>query len=149
MPIPQSTGDRRLVAEAHLQTALSGLRPDLPSHSLVVTADEHGLLSAQIYGVEVALQRSVDRLKDELFDRFQSFHPIYDHDDLDALLRTLKMIAPKAGVAIAPNSINLIELPGAILVVTVNGYAVAASEDPLHLLAQTLINLKTARYPQV
>jgi hypothetical protein len=145
MPIPQSTGDRRLVAEAHMQTALFGVRPDLPSTALLVTADEHGLLSAQVYGVEVALQRSVDRLKDELLDRFRSFHPIYDHDDLDALMRTLKMIAPKAGVAIAPNSVDIIELPGAILVLTVNGNAVAASEDPLHLLSQALVDLRAQR----
>lgn len=147
MPIPQSTGNRRLVAEAHVQTALSELRPDLPSDSVIVTADEHSLLSAQIFGVELALQRSVDRLKEELLDRFRGFHPMYDHDDLDALMRTLKMIAPRAGVAIAPNSVDLIELPGAILVLTVNGNAIAASEDPLHLLAQALIDLKSPRRP--
>lgn len=145
MPIRQSTDERRPVAEAHLQSALSELRPDIPSHSIVVTADEESLLSAQIYGVELALQRSVERLKDELLERFRGFHAIYDHDDLDALVHTLKMIAPRAGVALAPNSVDLIELPGAVLVLTVDGQAIAASEDPLHLLAQTLIDLRGVR----
>jgi hypothetical protein len=143
MRTPQSIDEVLHAVENKLRVELPALRPDLPAAAIAVVADEQGLLSAQIYGVEQAVGRCADDLSQETVQMFAGAHSVYDHDEIDALLRTLKVIAPKAGLAIEPGSLNLIELPGGVLVLTVNGQPVAASEDPLHLLSQALVGLKS------
>ncbi len=143
MRTPQSIDDVLHAVENKLRVELPALRPDLPVCAISVVADEQGLLSAQIYGVEQAVGHSADDLWQETMQVFAGAHAVYDHDEIDALLRTLKVIAPKAGLAIEPGSLDLVELPGGVLVLTVNRQPVAASEDPLHLLSQALVGLKS------
>jgi len=145
MRIPPSTRETRYTAEAYLRTVVHSLRPDIPSHAITIETDERGLWSAQIFGVEQSLQSPGEPLYREVLERLSNWHPIYDRDEIGALLTTLKIIAPKAGVAIPPGSLKLLELPAGVLVLTLNDTAVVASEDPLHLLSQAVVRLRAAQ----
>ena len=139
------TRETRHVTEAHLRTAIHPLRPDIPVGAITIEADDEGLMSAQIYGVEQALERSGEPLCREVVDRFVRWRATYDADELAALLATIRIIMPKAGVPIAPESLKLVELPDSVLVLTYNDRPVAASEDPLHLLTQAMLRLRAMR----
>ncbi len=129
-------------AECALRQMLHDLRPDIPDAAIRVVADDEDLLSAQIHGVEQGLQKTSQALLDEVSRTFTAAHATYDAEEIDALARTFKIIAPKAGVAIEPGSLSLTELPNGVLVLLVGGRAVAASDDPLHLFADALAHLK-------
>jgi len=145
MRIPPTTRETRYTAEAHLRAAVHPLRPDIPAQAITIEADERGLWSAQIFGVEQALQDPGEPIYREVLDRLSHWHPIYDHEETAALLTVLKIIAPKAGIAIPPGALKLIELPAGVLVLTLNDAAVVASEDPLHLLSQAVVRLRAAQ----
>ena len=145
MRIPPTTRETRPTAEAHLRAVVHPLRPDIPAGAITIETDERGLWSAQIFGVEQSLQSPGESLYQEVMDRLSHWHPIYEHDEIAALLTTLKIIAPKAGLAIPPGSLKLIELPAGVLVMTLNDVPVVASEDPLHLLSQAVVSLRAAQ----
>ncbi|WP_296555350.1 hypothetical protein [Pigmentiphaga sp.] len=145
MRIPPTTRETRHTAQAHLRAAVHPLRPDIPARAITIETDERGLWSAQIFGVEQALQSPGESLYLEVMDRLSHWHPIYEHEEISALLTTLKIIAPKAGLAIPPGALKLIELPAGVLVLTLNDLPVVASEDPLHLLSQAVVSLRAAQ----
>jgi|GEM_PF-3488201 hypothetical protein len=145
MRIPPSSHETRYMAEARLRMVVRTLRPDIPADAITIETDERGLWSAQIFGVEQALQHPGAPLYREVLDRLSNWHPIYDREEIAALLTTLKIIAPKAGIAIPPGSLQLLELPAGVLVLTVNDAAVIASEDPLHLLSQAVVRLRATQ----
>ncbi|VCU70354.1 hypothetical protein PIGHUM_02426 [Pigmentiphaga humi] len=145
MRTPPSSHETRYAAEADLRAAVHRWRPDIPARAVTIDNDERGLWSAQIFGVEQALQGSSSALLDEVTDRLAQWHPIYDADETAALLTTLKVIAPKAGVVIPPGALKLTELPGGVLVLTLNDAPVVDSEDPLHLLSQAVLRLRAAQ----
>ncbi|GAA4340465.1 hypothetical protein GCM10023144_40210 [Pigmentiphaga soli] len=144
MSVPESRHEVRHAAEMRLRAALASLRPDLPADAIAVEDDEQGLMSAQVYGVEQALQRHADALQSETVQRFSHARPLYRRDEIDALLKTLHIIASKAGLPLPPGALALIELPGGVLVLTWRHRLLASSEDPLHLLSQALRRLTTA-----
>ncbi len=146
MSVSMSKSDPH-TAEVQLRTAILPLRPDIPPNAITVMRDEHDLLSAAVYGVEQSLQATCPLLRREVVDRFAHYHRVYNQEQTSALLTTLRTIAPKAGLSISPGSLKLTELPAAVLVLTLNDQAVAASEDPLHLLSQAILNLKAAQKP--
>lgn len=121
------------------------LRPDIPAQAITIETDERGLWSAQIFGVEQAVQDPGRPIYREVLERLSPWHPIYDHEETAALLTIIKIIAPKAGIAIPPGAIKLVELPAGVLVLTLNDTAVVASEDPLHLLSQAVVRLRAAQ----
>ena len=140
MRIPPTTRETRHTAETHLRAAVHPLRPDIPARAITIETDERGLWSAQIFGVEQSLQSPGESLHREVMDRLSQWHPIYEHEEIAALLTTLK-----TGLAIPPGALKLIELPAGVLVPTLNDVPVVASEDPLHLLSQALVSLREAQ----
>ncbi|QEI05608.1 hypothetical protein FXN63_06965 [Pigmentiphaga aceris] len=105
-------------------------------------ADQDDMLSAQVYGVEQGLQRTSQALVDEVSRAFAHEHFSYDAEEIAVLIQAFKIIAPKAGVAIEPGALSLVELPNRVLVLLVGGNMIAASDDPLHLFADALGQLK-------
>jgi hypothetical protein len=139
----QISHDRLLATQGQLQCVLQSIRPEIPASAITVLADSEDMLSAQVYGVEQGLQRSSQALVDEVSRAFSHGHFSYDCEEIAALIQAFKIIAPKAGVAIEPGALSLVELPNGVLVLLIGGHMVAASDDPLHLFADALGRLKS------
>lgn len=139
----QISQDRLLATQGQLQCVLHAIRPDIPASAISVLADQEDMLSAQVYGVEQSLQRCSQALIEEVSRGFAHGHFSYDTDEIAVLIQAFKIIAPKAGVAIEPGALSLVELPNRVLVLLIGGQTVAASDDPLHLFADALGQLKS------
>lgn len=139
----QISHDRLRDAQHQLRCVLQTVRPEIPASAITVRADHEDMLSAEVYGVEQGLQRSSQALVDEVSHAFSHGHYSYDAEEIAALTQAFKIMAPKAGVAIEPGALSLVELPNGVLVLLVGGHTAAASDDPLHLFADALGRLKS------